>query len=108
MQPKPDLLSTEELTANYNSEMTAILDQVAPLKLKKSKVIPSKSWFNTELNKERSQLRMAERQWRQHSSTEQLHLLRQERASYNIHIVGKWTLVQLHPPHTFCSKRCCL
>lgn len=51
--PPLELTSTDDLTSHYNTKMAEVLDTVAPLKLKKSRCIPSRSWFNKGLNKER-------------------------------------------------------
>ena len=63
--PTSNLHSTKDLSDHYNTNLSAILDQVAPLKLKRSRSVPSKMWFNTELNKERRELRLIKRKWRQ-------------------------------------------
>lgn len=51
--PPLELTSTDDLTSHYNTKMAEVPDTVAPLKLKKSRCIPSRSWFNKGLNKER-------------------------------------------------------
>ena len=43
LQPQPELLSTKELTSHYNAKMTTLLDHVTPIRLKRSRPIPSKS-----------------------------------------------------------------
>ncbi|XP_078496534.1 uncharacterized protein LOC144752500 [Lissotriton helveticus] len=78
----PPSLNTNELTEQYNKAVTATLDLLAPLKLKKQRNIPSKSWFNTDLNNERRRLRLTERLWRQHPSPSNLTRLRLARSSY--------------------------
>ncbi|XP_078537092.1 uncharacterized protein LOC144822929 [Lissotriton helveticus] len=87
----PPSLNTNELTEQYNRAVAATLDLLAPLKLKKQRNIPSKSWFNTDLNIERRRLRLTERLWRQHPSPSNLANLRLARSSSKKHIFRQKT-----------------
>lgn len=82
LQPPPEMVDVSELTDHYNSTMPKIINNIAPLKLKRIQVKDKNPWFNGSLNEERQKLRLSERKWRRLPSPH-LNQLRKSRKAYN-------------------------
>lgn len=60
LTPPAELTDVSELTDHYNRRMAKIIDDIAPLKLKRTQIKDKNPWFNRSLNEERRTLRMTE------------------------------------------------
>ena len=77
--PPHEVTEVADLTDFHNNAMTNIADSVAPLRLKRLPNKDGKPWFNRDLNEERRNLRLAERNWRLAPSSTYLQVLRAHR-----------------------------
>ena len=57
-------MSLDEIVNTYNNELTAILDEVAPLQSKTITVRPPSPWYDELIRAAKQQRRVAERKWR--------------------------------------------
>ena len=62
-------LHLDELAKLYNSELTSVLDSIAPLTVRTFPIRPDSSWYTEEICQAKQQRRRAEMQWRRSGLT---------------------------------------
>jgi hypothetical protein len=81
----PDTL--DELLAEYDTQITGLLDKHAPLKTKTQTLRPHTPWFNEDIYNLKKQRRKAELQWRKSHLEEERQIYCNFRDSFNAHVI---------------------
>ncbi|XP_078510003.1 uncharacterized protein LOC144769684 [Lissotriton helveticus] len=80
--PPTGATDVQSLTDHYLNAMTSIINEAAPMQLKRVSAKISNPWYDGSLNEDRRAMRMAERTWRTAPSALHLKRLKKKRNAY--------------------------